>query len=81
MRRWGPLLLAWDRINNEFEPEDLTLEGLISMPVNAKLGQRTAVQTSDMNKGWIRNNAGANTYANFDAATTQQRPGEPGGSR
>ncbi|MXX28660.1 MAG: TonB-dependent receptor plug domain-containing protein, partial [Gammaproteobacteria bacterium] len=43
------------RINNEFESEDLTLEGIISVPVNEMLGLRAAVQTSDMNKGWIRN--------------------------
>ena len=59
------------RINNEFESEDLTLEGIISMPVNEKLGLRAAVQTSDMDKGWIRNNAGADTYATFDAVTGQ----------
>lgn len=59
------------RINNEFESEDLTLEGIISVPVNEKLGLRAAVQTSDMNKGWIRNNAGADKYATFDAATGQ----------
>ena len=59
------------RINNEFESEDLTLEGIISVPVNEMLGLRAAVQTSDMNKGWIRNNAGADKYATFDAVTGQ----------
>ena len=59
------------RINNEFESDDLTLEGIISVPVNEKLGLRAAVQTSDMDKGWIRNNAGADRYATFDAATGQ----------
>ena len=57
------------RINNEFESDDLTLEAVISIPVSEQLGLRFAAQTSDMNKGWIENNAGADKYATFDAAT------------
>lgn len=59
------------RVNNEFETEDMTVEGIFSWPVNDKLGLRLAVQASDMDKGWIKNNANANgdIYTTFDVAT------------
>ncbi|MFP6814110.1 MAG: TonB-dependent receptor plug domain-containing protein, partial [Pseudomonadales bacterium] len=57
------------RVSNEFNSDDLTLEGVISIPVNEKLGLRLAVQTSKMDKGWIKNNADPNgdTYTTTDA--------------
>ena len=59
------------RINNEFESDDLTLEGILSIPINEKIGIRLAVQTSEMNEGWIENNAVAEpaAYQTTDAAT------------
>jgi iron complex outermembrane recepter protein len=59
------------RVNNEFESDDLTLEGIISVPINEKIGVRLAVQTSEMSDGWIENNASAagDFYATTDAAT------------
>lgn len=59
------------RVNNEFESSDLTLEGVVSIPINEKIGVRLAVQTSEMSDGWIENNAPAagNSYATTDAAT------------
>jgi len=63
------------RVNNEFESDDLTLEGMLSIPINEKIGVRLAVQTSEMNEGWIRNNAmdEPNAYLTTDAATLEQR--------
>jgi outer membrane receptor protein involved in Fe transport len=60
------------RLNNEFETEDLTLEGILSIPINEKIGVRLAVQVSDMDEGWIKNNAGADTYTVTDIFTFQQ---------
>jgi iron complex outermembrane recepter protein len=59
------------RVNNEFESEDLTLEGMISIPINDKIGVRLAVQSSEMSEGWIENNAVTelNAYPTTDAAT------------
>lgn len=59
------------RLNNELEADDLTLEGVISWPVNDKLGLRLAVQASEMDKGWIKNNANpdGDLYTTFDVAT------------
>ncbi len=59
------------RVNNEFESDDLTLEGMISIPVNEKLGLRLAVQASEMDQGWIENNSppGGDSYGTIDAAT------------
>lgn len=58
------------RINNEFESDDLTVEGIISVPVNEKLGLRLAVQASDMDGGWIKNNGRAegDIYTTWDGA-------------
>lgn len=63
------------RINNEFESDDLTLEGIISWPVNDKLGIRLAVQHSEMDEGWLTNNAVDEpmAYLTTDAATFTQR--------
>ena len=62
------------RLNNEFESEDFTLEGMVSVPVNEKIGVRLAVQVSEMSKGWIENNApeAGDFYATTDAATFAQ---------
>lgn len=59
------------RVNNEFESEDLTLEGMISIPINDKIGIRLAVQHSEMDEGWLENNAETelNAYPTFDVAT------------
>lgn len=59
------------RINNEFESDDLTVEAMISVPVNDKFGLRLAVQASDMDKGWIKSNsaAGGDSYGTIDAFT------------
>ncbi len=59
------------RVNNEFETDDLTVEGIVSWPVNEKLGLRLAVQASEMDEGWIDNNAspGGDLYTTFDVAT------------
>jgi outer membrane receptor protein involved in Fe transport len=57
------------RVNNEFETDDLTLEAMISVPVNEKLGLRLAVQGSDMDEGWIKNNSspGGDSYGTIDS--------------
>ncbi|MBT4160842.1 MAG: TonB-dependent receptor, partial [Gammaproteobacteria bacterium] len=60
------------RVNNEFETDDLTFEGMVSIPINEKIGIRLAAQTSEMDKGWIKNNGGADTYTVTDVATFQQ---------
>ncbi|MDA0272131.1 MAG: TonB-dependent receptor [Proteobacteria bacterium] len=62
---------AYLRMNNEFESDDLTLEGAISYPFNEKFRARLAVQASDMDKGWIYNNtpAGGDTYVTVDGFT------------
>ena len=59
------------QVKNEFETDDRTVTGVISVPVNEMFGVRLAVQASDMDKGWIRNSAppGASTYGTLDAAT------------
>ena len=58
------------RINHEFESVDTTYEGVISFPVNEKLGLRLALQASDMREGWITNSATqGDVYATFDAFT------------
>jgi iron complex outermembrane receptor protein len=59
------------RINNEFESDDVTVEGIVSFPVNDKLGLRLAVQASDMDGGWIKNNgrAGGDLYTTVDGFT------------
>ena len=60
------------RINHEFESEDTTYEGIVSIPVNDKLGLRLALQTSKMDEGWITNSAAnPDVYATFDAFTGQ----------
>ena len=63
------------RVNNEFKSDDLTLEGMVSMPINEKIGIRLAVQTSKMDEGWIQNNAVDEpaAYLTTDAATFAQR--------
>ena len=60
------------RVNNEFETEDLSFEGLVSIPINEKIGIRLAAQVSNMDQGWIKNNAGADTYTVTDIFTFQQ---------
>ena len=64
------------RVNNEFETDDLTLEGMISIPVNEMLGLRLAVQTSDMDEGWIKNNSPADgdSYGTLDANPANPAP-------
>jgi iron complex outermembrane receptor protein len=64
------------RINHEFDSEDMTVEGIISFPVNDKLGLRLAVQASDMDKGWIKNNgrADGDIYITNDGFTGDQNP-------
>ena len=59
------------RVNNEFDTDDVTVEGIVSWPVNDKLGLRLAVQASEMDKGWIKNNANpaGDIYTTFDVAT------------
>ena len=58
------------RINNEFETDDRTVEGVISVPVNDMLGLRLAVQASDMDGGWIKNSAvGDDIYTTVDGFT------------
>jgi outer membrane receptor protein involved in Fe transport len=58
------------RVNHEFESADTTYEGIISAPVNDKLGLRLAVQASQMDEGWITNSAESpDTYGTFDAFT------------
>lgn len=61
------------RVNNEFETKDRTIEGVVSVPINEKLGIRLAVQASEMKEGWIDNNAapGGDYYNTVDAATGQ----------
>ncbi|MEM1435543.1 MAG: TonB-dependent receptor [Pseudomonadota bacterium] len=59
------------RVNNEFESGDLTTEGMVSIPINEKIGIRLAVQHSEMDEGWIENTAPAegDFYNTLDAAT------------
>ena len=59
------------RVNHEFESKDTTLEGIISVPINEKIGFRLALQGSDMKEGFIKNNspAGGDRYGTLDAAT------------
>jgi iron complex outermembrane recepter protein len=59
------------RINNEFETDDVTVEGVVSIPINDKLGLRLAVQSSDMDKGWIKNNGpqADDSYGTIDSFT------------
>ncbi len=59
------------RVNNEFKTDDRTVDAMISSPINDKLGLRLAVQASNMDKGWIKNNApaGGDQYGTFDVAT------------
>jgi outer membrane receptor protein involved in Fe transport len=63
------------RFNNEFETDDRTVEGIISVPISEKLGIRLAVQVSEMDEGWIVNNAppGGDSYVTTDAATFESR--------
>jgi iron complex outermembrane recepter protein len=63
------------RVNNEFESKDRTFEGVLSVPVNEKLGVRLAVQMSEMQDGWIKNSApaGGDFYNTTDAATFETR--------
>ncbi len=63
------------RVNNEFESDDLTLEGMVSIPINEKIGIRLAVQTSKMDGGWIENSAVDEpaAYRTTDAATFAQQ--------
>ena len=60
------------RVNNEFETDDLSIDGVLSIPINDKIGIRIAAQTTDMNEGWIKNNAGEDTYTVTDIFTFQQ---------
>jgi outer membrane receptor protein involved in Fe transport len=60
------------RVNNEFESDDLTFEGIVSVPINEKIGIRLAAQVSNINKGWIKNDSGAGTYTVTDIFTFQQ---------
>lgn len=59
------------RVNHEFESKDTTLEGIISFPINDKVGIRIAVQGSDMKEGFIKQNAPANgdVYQTIDSRT------------
>lgn len=59
------------RVNNEFESDDLTFEGIVSIPINDMIGLRLAVQTSEMDEGWIKNNAaaGGDAYGTIDSFT------------
>jgi len=63
------------RVNNKFESEDLTLEGMISIPINEKIGIHLAVQHSEMDEGWLENNAETElaAYQTTDAATFAQQ--------
>ena len=59
------------RVNHEFESKDTTLEGIISVPINEKIGIRLALQGSKMREGYIKNNspAAGDRYGTLDAAT------------
>ena len=60
------------RVNHEFETLDTTYEGVISFPVNEKLGLRLAFQASNMREGWITNSATqGDAFATFDAFTNE----------
>ncbi|MBT4162147.1 MAG: TonB-dependent receptor [Gammaproteobacteria bacterium] len=63
------------RINNEFKSDDLTLEGMISVPINDKIGVRLVVQKSKMDEGWIENSGVDEpaAYQTTDAATFAQQ--------
>ena len=63
------------RVNNEFKSEDLTLEGMVSIPINDKIGVRLVVQKSKMDEGWIENSAVDEpaAYLTTDAATFAQQ--------
>lgn len=63
------------RISNEFETSDRMIEGILSVPVNEKLGIRLAVLASEMKNGYITNSAapGGDFYRTVDAATFEVR--------
>lgn len=63
------------RLNNEFESKDRTVESIVSVPINEKIGVRLALQASEMEEGWIDNNAppGGDHYSTVDAATFATR--------
>lgn len=64
----GDELEAELRVNNEFETDDRTYEGIISVPVNDKLGLRLAYQTSKMDEGYIEQNAvGSSQYRTINS--------------
>jgi outer membrane receptor protein involved in Fe transport len=65
----GDELEASVRVNNEFETDDRTYEGIISVPVNEKLGLRLAYQTSKMDEGYIEQNgpAGGDQYRTINS--------------
>lgn len=65
----GDELEASVRVNNEFETDDRTYEGIISVPVNDKLGLRLAYQTSKMDEGYIEQNgpAGGDKYRTINS--------------
>ncbi|MEZ5596271.1 MAG: TonB-dependent receptor [Pseudomonadales bacterium] len=59
------------RLNYETESKDTTAEGILSVPINDKIGIRLAVQGSSMREGWIEQNASniPDQYGTLDAAT------------
>jgi iron complex outermembrane receptor protein len=58
------------RVNHEFEAEDDTLEGILSIPINEYIGARLAVQKSDMSDGWIeQSGVGTSIYRTIDSFT------------
>ncbi len=72
------------KISNEFEYETKTGEFVVSGPIGDNWGARLALFTSEMDKGWIRNNAQEATYTTVDAAqgfapTTHTSPPPSGG--
>jgi len=72
------------KISNEFEYETKTGEFVVSGPISDNWGARLALYTSEMDKGWIKNNAQATTYTTVDAAnnfapTVHTSPAPSGG--
>lgn len=61
------------RVNHEFESEDSTIEGIISVPINEMIGIRLAVQASKMREGFTEQNGpdAGDVYQTIDAATNR----------
>ncbi len=54
------------KLSNEFEYKTKSAELVFSTPISDTWGVRLAVKTSEMDEGWIENDAGPTTYNTLD---------------